>query len=247
MRLRLRPRVPGRAAGRLVRRPGPTPIGSIRFRAAGPILLLERPRAAHAGRGGPRSVPAAGLIVPPRTRLPHHLRLPPTVGGAPPGLLRSGDRLLLDGRSGRLTLESVREIPVVTCFLVRADGRLLLGRRSRRVGSFSGRWAAISGHLESEPVAQAYREIGEETGLDPATVRLERAGPALFARSGRRAYRVHPFRFRVLGAAAVRRDWEHTEFRWVRPEALAELPTVPRLPAAWESVAGPPPRPPRER
>jgi len=60
---------------------------------------------------------------------------------------------------------SVREpTAVVTAFLQYA-GRILLVQRSGRVGSYQGRWSAISGYLEdATPLAQACREIREETG-----------------------------------------------------------------------------------
>ncbi|MHB8352396.1 MAG: NUDIX domain-containing protein, partial [Thermoplasmata archaeon] len=165
------------------------------------------------------SLAASGLVLPSRTRIPRGILLPPTVGGAPEGLILPGDRIRLDGSSGLLTLEGVREIPVVTSFLLRPDGRLLLGRRSHQVGSFAGRWAGISGHVETDPRSQAFQEIQEETGLSAGEVHLERVGAPLFARAGPVAYRIHPFLFRV-GHPTLRRDWEHTEFRWVRPEAL---------------------------
>ena len=56
-------------------------------------------------------------------------------------------------------------VSVVTAFLRHQD-RVLLVRRSDRVGTYQGRWSAISGYLEDDaPLQQAYREIREETGL----------------------------------------------------------------------------------
>ena len=58
----------------------------------------------------------------------------------------------------------MKEIAVVTCFLTHR-GRILLLKRSDRVGSYRGRWAGVSGYMETEPDAQALVEIFEETGL----------------------------------------------------------------------------------
>lgn len=135
----------------------------------------------------------------------------------------------------------MRETPVVTAFLMRpgpAGPRLLLLRRSARVGSYRGRWAAVSGYLEGEPLQQALREIEEETGLGPAEVRLLRRGPLVAAPDpglGRR-WLVHPFLFEVVGRRPLRLDWEHVEARWVRPESVFRYPTVPRLPEALQAV-----------
>lgn len=136
---------------------------------------------------------------------------------------------------------------VVTCFLTRR-GRVLILKRSRRVGTFRGRWAAVSGYLEpgEMPLQRAFREICEETGLLEESLRLVRGGgripvPAGGGRRGRGAvlFIVHPFLFEVRGGR-IRLDWEHTALRWVRPGELRRFRTVPALAEALESVWGPP-------
>ncbi|MCI4348338.1 MAG: NUDIX domain-containing protein, partial [Thermoplasmata archaeon] len=102
-------------------------------------------------------------------------------------LFRTGDRACVEGTTSRVELLDVEEIPVVTSFLEAPDGRILLLRRSSRVGTFQGRWAGVSGFLEAEtPEAQAYTEIREETGLTPEVLHLERAGQTVYARDGAR-------------------------------------------------------------
>ncbi len=129
----------------------------------------------------------------------------------------------------------MQEAKVVTCFLLRraaAGDEVLLLRRSQQVGTYRGRWAGVSGYLEEdEPLAQAYREVKEETGLAADEVRLLATGEPLTvvdARAGRR-WIVHPFLFEVTPGAQVRVDWEHTEARWVRPEDVFAFETVPQL------------------
>lgn len=128
----------------------------------------------------------------------------------------------------------IETVHVVTAFL-RHDGRILLLQRSGRVGSYRGRWAAVSGYLE-EPtaLAQALREIEEETRIPPAAVALAAEGQpiAVDDDSLRRRWVVHPFLFDLSSPRPVRLDWEHSAFRWVHPAELAGLPTVPRLAAA---------------
>jgi 8-oxo-dGTP pyrophosphatase MutT (NUDIX family) len=136
------------------------------------------------------------------------------------------------------------EIGVVTAFL-RHAGEVLLLRRSERVGSYRGRWAAVSGYLEGpDPLAQALREVEEETGIDRRDLRLVRAGTPLVVDDPGHARRwvVHPFLFDLAVRPSVRLDWEHTASRWVRPTALDGLATVPRLAAAlracWPAADG---------
>lgn len=124
-----------------------------------------------------------------------------------------------------------RSTPVVTAFL-RCQGRILLLRRSERVGSYRGCWAAVSGHLEEdEPLAQALREVEEETGIGRGQLRLVSAGAAFAVTDAAlgREWIVHPFLFDLDQPAVPRLDWEHAEWRWVRPAELAALDTVPHL------------------
>ena len=134
---------------------------------------------------------------------------------------------------------------VVTCFLIdrHSDGdRLLLARRGDRVSSYRGRWAAISGTIETTADEQALTEIREETGLGPEQVRrLVRGQPLVVEDTALdRRWVVHPYLFAVKEPAAVRLNWEHTEFRWVAPTELATYATVPQLAEALARVYPPP-------
>jgi len=128
----------------------------------------------------------------------------------------------------------MRKAKVVTCFLLRRSGgdEILLLRRSQQVGTYRGRWAGVSGYVEeTDPLAQAYREIEEETGLARENVQLLRTGEPLEvtdAEAGRR-WIVHPFLFEVREPAGIRTDWEHIETCWIRPKDIFRYETVPQL------------------
>jgi 8-oxo-dGTP diphosphatase len=147
----------------------------------------------------------------------------------------------------------MRERHVVTCFLQRTDpeGReeVLLLRRSQAVGTYRGRWAAVSGSVEDGPLEQAYREIEEETGLRRRDVRLLQQGEPLEVPASEldTLWVVHPFLFRLHREIEPALDWEHTEARWVPPRRLRRFRTVPMLVEALERVYPPPPeRPSRQ-
>jgi 8-oxo-dGTP pyrophosphatase MutT (NUDIX family) len=131
----------------------------------------------------------------------------------------------------------------VTCFLLRRDrgsDELLLVRRSERVRTYRGRWAAISGYVESgvTPLQQAYVEVREETGLGESGVTLLQAGAPLPVRDAAAALNwiVHPFLLMVKAPERIRTDWEAQAMRWVAPDEVAGLETVPGLAAALASV-----------
>jgi 8-oxo-dGTP diphosphatase len=151
--------------------------------------------------------------------------------------------------SGEEKVQSdLRSTPVVTNFLLRMDGsspRLLLVKRSGRVGSYNARWAGISGFLEQgvAPADQAYTEICEETGLQRSQVRLLTYGQVVESIDPdlHRRWLIHPFLAEVLTPAAIRLDWEAEEMRWITLAELSEYETVPRLQeaflSAWHGVA----------
>ncbi len=127
---------------------------------------------------------------------------------------------------------------VVTVFLTH-HSKVLLLKRSSKVSTYKGHWAGVSGYLENEdPLNQAYTEMAEEVGLGRKDVTLLRVGKPLeiVDESRDRAWRVHPFLFAVYDPEKIRLDWEHIEFRWVRPEELAGLRTVPALKETLERV-----------
>ena len=151
----------------------------------------------------------------------------PMVDGVDVAGLRTGDRVIVDADRGFVDLPDVRAVPVVTAIL-RNAGRILLVRRSGRVGSFRGRWSAVSGYLEGHEDTRdrARREIREETGITRA--RFRGTAPAIIARVGTTAYVVHPFLFDVP-TRRVRLDWENVESQWIRVDDLGKYATVPRL------------------
>jgi 8-oxo-dGTP diphosphatase len=140
--------------------------------------------------------------------------------------------------------QPLRQTHVVSCFLLRTDmdqPRILIVRRSQRVGSYNARWAGISGFLETgvTPDEQAYTEIREETGLQGEQVRMLKRGTIVEhedASIGRHWY-IHPFLFEVLTPDAIALDWEATEMRWIVPLEILDFETVPKLEEAYRSAA----------
>ncbi len=158
----------------------------------------------------------------------------PMVDGVDLGGFSSGDRVIVDADRKTVDLPEVEAKPVVSAFL-RNRSRFLVVRRSDRVGSFQGRWSAISGYVEGDedPRARAAQEIREETRIRGA--RFRGSGEPLLTRHGNIAFVVHPFLFDVP-TRRVTLDWENVESRWITPEELNGLPTVPRLDAVMQRI-----------
>ena len=129
---------------------------------------------------------------------------------------------------------------VVTVFLT-LDGKVLVLKRSDKVRTYKGHWAGVSGYLESaDPLEQAYEEMFEEMGLDKDDVSLVKMGKPLevIDAVGEHVWQVHPFLFAVHSPDKIRLDWENVEMRWVFPEEIVQLQTVPALKEALDRVIG---------
>jgi 8-oxo-dGTP diphosphatase len=127
---------------------------------------------------------------------------------------------------------------VITVFLSHG-GKILVVKRSAKVGTYQGHWSGVSGYLERpDPLGQAYTEIAEEVGLSSDQVTLVRRGAPFDVVDPvqGRAWRVHPFLFAVREPEQIRLDWENTEMRWIDPSEVSRLQTVPGLAEVLERV-----------
>jgi 8-oxo-dGTP pyrophosphatase MutT (NUDIX family) len=129
----------------------------------------------------------------------------------------------------RLT-SNLQEKRVVTCFL-ESDGEILVLRRSGQVGSYQGRWAGVSGYIETTADEQALTEIAEETSLPQEDLKLIKKGKPLPIEDDKLGVKwvVHPYLFHIKDRSKIKIDWEHKETKWIKPEELENYQTVPKL------------------
>ena len=119
---------------------------------------------------------------------------------------------------------------VVTCFL-ESNGEILLLRRSEQVGSYRGKWAGVSGHVDKTADEQVLVEIAEEIGLSGEELKFIKRGKPLLVNDDKLDIKwgVHPYLFHIRGRDKIRIDWEHKKVRWVAPKDMDNYPTVPML------------------
>ncbi|KAI9740484.1 MAG: hypothetical protein M1834_005064 [Cirrosporium novae-zelandiae] len=122
---------------------------------------------------------------------------------------------------------------------------VLIFKRSEKVHSYKGKWAACSGHIEetdASSLVAAERELVEETAYTSSDLEFIRAGKpfSIIDKSLSTRWTIHPFAFMLRPAATEEGkdkepviDWEHTEFQWVSPAEVIERgkkgETVPHL------------------
>lgn len=122
---------------------------------------------------------------------------------------------------------------VVSCFIKRNE-KILLLKRSEKVRSYRGKWATVSGYVEKNemPEETALKEIREEVGIG---AKLIKKGEIIHVKDKEGNWFVHPFLFEIR-SGNIKIDWEHTEYRWIRPEEIKNYDTVPMLKEALENV-----------
>jgi nicotinamide-nucleotide amidase len=128
---------------------------------------------------------------------------------------------------------------VVTAFL-ESNHKILILRRSAKVGTYQGLWAGVSGYIETTPDQQALVEIKEETGLSPKDVKLVWKGQLVEVLDEKLKTRwiIHPYLFKVKNPELIKFDWEHIETQWIAPSEIDNYPTVPKLKEALNTVIG---------
>jgi len=134
-------------------------------------------------------------------------------------------------------INNLPEKHVVTCFL-ECDAEILILCRSEKVVSFQGRWAGVSGYVETTADEQALIEIEEETSLCREDLRLVKKGEPLEVEDDEAGVKwvVHPYLFQIKERDKVKIDWEHQETRWINPRDIDNYKTVPMLKEALAQV-----------
>ena len=124
----------------------------------------------------------------------------------------------------------LHEKRVVTCFL-ESNGEILILRRSEQVGSYQGKWAGVSGYIETTADEQALTEIAEETSLSQEDLKLVKKGEPLSIGDEKLGIKwvVHPYLFHIKDRSKTKIDWEHKEIKWIKPEEVGNYQTVPKL------------------
>jgi predicted aconitase with swiveling domain/8-oxo-dGTP pyrophosphatase MutT (NUDIX family) len=149
----------------------------------------------------------------------------PMVDSLDISLFLDGDEVLVDGGTGEVSIAGVKENDVATSIL-KCGEKILILKRSQKVGTNRGKWAGVSGYVEAgeSPDQAAPREIREELSINDFVL-LDKAGPITIREEGH-IWTIHPFLFRTNSEDVVT-DWEHTDHRWVLPSEVKDYDTVP--------------------
>ena len=126
----------------------------------------------------------------------------------------------------------MRSTKIVTSF-IRANGKLLILKRSDKVKTMKGLWAGVSGIIEKneEPLKRAKIEIFEEVGITEEKITLVKAAEEMRVNSPQyenHEWEIFPFLFETKNPI-IKLNWENSEFKWINSKELENYETVPSL------------------
>ena len=133
---------------------------------------------------------------------------------------------------GRINFKGAKKAPGLACF-VRFQSKILLLKRSDKVGSGKGKWYCVAGYLdEYKPIKEkVLEELREELGIGEDNLQnlvffdpWEQHDEA----SGMR-WTHFPVLVDLKKLPQITLDWEHTEYKWVLPEDIGRFDVLESL------------------
>lgn len=133
---------------------------------------------------------------------------------------------------GRINYSVSDKAPVLTCF-VKYQDKILLLKRSNKVRAYQGLWNTVAGYLdEMKPIKnKVYEELGEEPGISKENILKTKLGDPyeFYDRDIQKTWIIFPALVELKNRPAIKLDWEHTDYKWIKPERINEYNIVPNL------------------
>ena len=138
---------------------------------------------------------------------------------------------------GSIDYSSSNIAPVTTVF-IKYDGRILLLKRSDKVSTYHGKWNSVSGYLD-EIVSireKILEELREEVGIAEKNIKSLILGKDYEFTHNKKTWNVYPALAELKNKPTIELDWEHTEYKWIKPGELKNFDTVPELDKGLKNV-----------
>jgi len=147
-------------------------------------------------------------------------------------LLKKFSNELPKFEDGRINYSDSNEAPVVTIF-VKYKNEILLLKRSDKVRTYRGKWNTIAGYLdEVKPLKEkVWEELREEIGVIEKDILNIKYGGSYKLKDKKinKIWIVHPVLVELKNKPEIVLDWEHTEYKWIKPKDLNKYDTVASL------------------
>ncbi len=129
---------------------------------------------------------------------------------------------------GRIDYSNSNLAVTVTIFL-KHGGEILLLRRSEKVRGGQGKWFTVTGFFDEfkPPSEKAIEEVEEETGIEESQIGNIRSGKVYKLEKPNKLFFIYPLLAELNNRPEIHLDWEHTDYRWIKPHDIEKFDTLP--------------------
>ncbi len=133
---------------------------------------------------------------------------------------------------GRINYTNSNICLVLTIFIICND-KILLLKRSDKVGTYKNKWNTITGYIdENKPLKDKINEeIEEEIGINKKNILSYEIGKSFEFDDKKlnKKWIVTPAKVKLKKFPSIKLNWEHTEYKWIFPSDLIKYNIVPKL------------------
>jgi len=134
--------------------------------------------------------------------------------------------------NGRINYKNASKAAVLTCFVEYQD-KILLLKRSNKVGTYKELWNTVSGYLDElkSLKEKTNEELHEELGISENEIKDITFGDVyeFTDEDIKKTWIIHPVLVKLAKKPTLKIDWEHTEYIWIHPYEITDYTTVPNL------------------
>lgn len=140
---------------------------------------------------------------------------------------------------GRINYSNSQTALVLTCF-VENQRKILLLRRSDKVGTYQKKWNSVAGYIdEFIPLEnKILEELREELDLNEENIEsISISQPYEFTdKEINKVWIIIPCIAKLKKPPIISLDWEHTDYEWIEPNQITNFDTVPGLDISLKKV-----------
>ena len=133
---------------------------------------------------------------------------------------------------GRIDYSNSDTALVITVFIKNKD-KILLLKRSSKVSTYQGKWNTVAGYIdEPKPIREKIiEEIREELGIGEDNILSYNLGEKYEFKDQllNKTWIVYTAVVELKNTPEIKLDWEHTKYKWIKPEEMKKFDTVPNL------------------
>ena len=155
-------------------------------------------------------------------------------------LVKRLDEKLPKFSDGRINYSHSKIAAVVTAYIFN-ERKLLILKRSEKVGHYKLMWDTVSGYLDEvrDPISKALEEVNEELGIESSSIEKASKGKEFSLSDEKEGVKwvIAPILV-VLSKkpTKIKLNFENTEYKWIDPKSLPDYNTVPGLEIGLENI-----------